>query len=327
MSYTAGQSPIPLIPEDSRLTAYPIGRQDIWDFYERARRCYWVPSEISFTEDRTHYDTKLTDGERRFVNHVLAFFAASDRIVNINILERFRNDIPILEVQYFYDFQCMMEDIHAETYSLQLEAIIPEYETRQQLLNAIQTMPVVALMTKWMFDTIESKVSFAERLIRMACVEGIFFTASFCAIYWLQNRELMPGLGHANEFIARDEALHTKFAVYLYTLCTEKLSDAVIHKVIDDAVAIAKQFAEAALPVGLSEMNSMLMSKYIECVADNLLVMAGAPVLYGSENPFGFMDQANFPTRTNFFERRPSEYSKPKVVAQNQPDTTTDLDY
>lgn len=305
-------SPIPLIPEDSRLTAYPIGRQATWNYYVKARNSFWVPSEIKFSDDRVHYLTRLNPGERLFVDHVLAFFAASDRIVNINIVERFREDIPILEVQYFYDFQLAMEDIHAETYALQLDTIVPDQADRRRLLDAINTMPVVGLMTKWMFDTIESDLPFAERLLRMACVEGIFFTATFCAIYWLQNRGLMPGMGHANELISKDEALHTEFAIHLYSLCSEKLPVTSVHKIIGDAVDIAKQFAASSLPTGLAEMNAVLMGKYIECVADNLLVMLDVPIKYGSRNPFPFMEQINFDNRTNFFERRPSEYSKQK---------------
>lgn len=308
------QSPIPLIPEDSRLTAYPIGRQSIWNYYTKARNSFWVVNEINFADDRVHYLTRLNDGERLFVDHVLAFFAASDRIVNINIVERFRQDIPILEVQYFYDFQLAMEDIHAETYALQLETIVDSQASRERLLDAINTMPIVKVMTKWMFDTIESDLPFGERLIRMACVEGIFFTAMFCAIYWLQNRGLMPGMGHANELISRDEALHTEFAIHLYSLCSEKLTTECVHKTVDDAVTIAKQFAEVSLPTGLVEMNSTLMGKYIECVADNLMVMMGVPAKYKSKNPFAFMDQLNFDNRTNFFERRPSEYSKQKTA-------------
>lgn len=305
--------PIPLIPADSRLTAYPVGRQETWEYYTKARDCYWVPKEIKFSDDRVHYLTRLTPGERRFVDHVLAFFAASDRVVNINIVERFREDIPILEVQYFYDFQLAMEDIHAETYALQLQTIIPDEASRMHLLDAINTIPVVKMMTQWMYDTIESPLPFAARLLRMACVEGIFFTATFCAIYWLQNRGLMPGLAHANELIARDEALHTKFALHLYSLCTEKLPVETIHEIFDGAVAIAKEFANSSLPTGIYEMNSALMSKYIECTADNLLTLLDVDVLYGTKNPFPFMDQINMDNRVNFFERRPSEYSKEKT--------------
>jgi len=269
----------------------------------------------------------LTPGERRFVDHILAFFAASDRIVNINIIDRFRNELPILEVQYFYDFQCSMEDIHAETYALQLQTIVPDERERQRLLDAINTMPIVAKMTKWMFDTVESELPFCQRLLRMACVEGIFFTASFCAIYWLQNRGLMPGLGHANEFIARDEALHTEFAIHLYTLCSERLSPETAHSTVAAAVAIAKQFAAESLPTGLSEMNSELMSQYIECVADNLLALADYAPLYRSKNPFGFMEQLNLANRTNFFERRPSEYSKEKIETAESEDWNSYVSY
>lgn len=304
------------IPEDKRLTTYPIGRADLWDFYKRAQRSYWIPEEVSLSNDRQQYVERLTPGQRRFVDFVLAFFATSDKIVNINLAGRFKQDVSIIEADYFYEFQLAMENIHAEMYSLQIETIIPDVKERIRLLDGIKNIPVIAKMADWMYDTISSDAPFAVRLLRMACVEGIFFSGCFCAIYWLKNQGLMPGLGHANELIARDEGLHTQFALHLFTLVNEasQPSKGEVQRIFRDAVAIAKDFICDALPDNLSEMNAASMGQYIEYVADNLLALIGHDPLFGVKNPFLFMKQLNMENRTNFFERRPSEYSKPTNV-------------
>lgn len=305
-----------ILQEDSRLTTFPIIRKSLWDYYEDASRSYWTPAELSVSTDKIHYETRLTPGEKRFVKHILAFFAASDGIVNLNIVKRFRKDVPFYEAKVFYDFQIMMENIHAHTYSMLLDEIVPSKTERELLLNAIQTMPIIKKMSDYMFDTINSKESFPVRLLRMACVEGIFFSGCFCAIYWLQNRQLMPALGHSNELIARDEGLHTVFALLLYTMILPelKLTVETVHRIFRDAVKLASEFINEALPTGLSEMNAELMLKYIECQADNLVTLIDIPPIYNSKNPFPFMEQINLINRTNFFERRVSEYAKAKIT-------------
>lgn len=314
---------IPMV--DDRLTTYPIGRPDVWKYYEAARDSYWTPAEIKFTDDRQHYIYKLDDPQRHFVKFILAFFASSDKIVNINIAKRFKEDISIPEVDYFYDAQTAIENIHAETYSLQLMTIIPDPKERDFLFDSIRTLPIITKMTKYMFDTINSKEPFATRLLRMACVEGIMFQSAFCAIYWLQSRSLMPGLAHANELIARDESLHTQFALHLYSILLpeHKITTDAIYSVFREAVGIAKEFASAALPIGLPEMNYTLLSQYIECTADNILVLLDVKPLFGNKNPFRFMDQINYTNRTNFFERRVSEYSKPHHADDDDWNSTT----
>lgn len=306
------ESPIKLIPEDSRLTTFPIARPQIWAYYQDAYKCFWTVEEISISADIFHYDTKLNPGEKHFVKHVLAFFAASDGIVNLNLVERFKKDLKILEVGYFYDFQIMMENIHAHMYSILLDAIIPNKTEKEILLNAINTMPIIQKMSQYMFKCIDSEASFPERLLRMACVEGIFFTGCFCVIYWLANRGLMPALGHSNELIARDEALHTMFAMMLYTMCTNKLPQDHVYSIFAEAVNLATEFIAEALPNGLIGMNASMMTDYIKCQADNLITLIDLPKLYGVVHDFGFMEQINLTNRTNFFERRVSEYSKTK---------------
>lgn len=320
-------SPIKLIPTDSRLTTFPISRPALWAYYKDAYKCFWTVEEISPSVDVSHYETKLSQGEKRFVKHVLAFFAASDGIVNMNLAKRFKKDIPILEAGYFYDFQIMMENVHAHTYSILLDAIIPGKAEKERLLNAIQTMPVIKKMSDYMFKCIQSDAPFAERLLRMACVEGIFFTGCFCAIYWLQNRGLMPALGHSNELIARDEALHTMFAMFIYTMLEQnfKLPCDRVYAIFREAVDLAKEFITEALPTGLSEMNANLMIPYIECQADNLITLIDFPPLYRSKHNFHFMEQINLTNRTNFFERRVSEYSKAQSADEGEFTIKTDF--
>jgi ribonucleoside-diphosphate reductase subunit M2 len=319
--------PIALLPEDSRLTTFPIARPAVFAWYQDAYKCYWTVEEISTSVDVIHYESKLTPGERHFVKYVLAFFAASDGIVNLNLAQRFKKDIPILEVGYFYDFQIMMENVHAHMYSILLDSIIPSQAEREKLFNAIKTMPIITKMSQYMFKCIDSAEPFAVRLLRMACVEGIFFTGCFCAIYWLQNRGLMPALGHSNELIARDEALHTMFAMYLYTLLEPEyqLPEATIKKIFVEAVNLAKEFIGEALPTELSEMNAGLMGSYIECQADNLVTLINLPVIYGSKHDFLFMEQQNLVNRTNFFERRVSEYAKAATADKCEFDVMMDF--
>jgi ribonucleotide reductase beta subunit family protein with ferritin-like domain len=320
---TAPGDIIPPIPGDDRLTTSPIGRPDIWAIYQRATASFWRPEEIPMSRDKEHFDHKLTEEERRFVKHVLAFFAASDGIVNENLIGCFRAEINILEVRYGYDFQVMMENIHATVYSMQLDTYITDPIEREYLLNAAKNIPVITAMTNYMKKCIASgktgDAPLGERLLRMACVEGIFFTGCFCAIYWLQNRGLMPGFGQANEFIARDEALHTEMALKLYLLIPNRLPQARITEIFTEAVDIATEFTNDALPKNLKEMNKILMAQYIKYVADNLISMINYQPIFKVENPFGFMEQINLTNRTNFFERRGAEYSR--AMAQDTKNT------
>lgn len=309
---------IKITEEDKRLTTFPIARPEIFRWYETAIKCYWTPDEIVFDDDRAHFQNKLTAGERHFVTHVLAFFAASDGIVNLNLASRFKNDIPILEVGYFYDFQIAMENIHAHTYSILLDKIIANAGERQKLLTAIRTMPVIKKMSDYMFHCIDSNEPFGARLLRMACVEGIFFQGCFCAIYWLQSRGLMPALGQSNELIARDEGLHTYFALFLYKNLTKPLGGAVVERIFREAVDLASEFIDAALPVRLPEMNADLMKEYIQCCADNLLTLIDRPVIFRAKQRFHYMDQINMKNKTMFFERKVSEYAKKSTVETDQ---------
>lgn len=309
------------ISGDRRLTFFPVCRPGLHQYYKDAQRCFWTPEEIDFSKDREHYDSRLTPGQRRFVDRVLAFFAASDKIVNMNLAKRFKDDVPIMEAECFYDLQMAMENVHAETYALQLDTIVSDPRRRDALLDALNTLPAIKSMTDWMFTCMNSNESFAKRVLRMACAEGVFFSGCFCAIYWLQNSAgLMPGLGHANELIARDEGLHTMFALFLYTMIEpdQRAAEHEVHEIFDAAVQIAKTFILDALPEPLPSMNAPMMSQYIEYVADNLLTLIDVKPLYRTKNPFIFMEQLNLENRTNFFERRVSEYSKPKSAPQEK---------
>lgn len=307
-----------ILPEDSRLTTFPIIRPELFELYQQATRCYWTVEEIPLSTDAIDYETKLTPPEQHFVKHILAFFAASDGIININILERFKADVPILEAGYFYDYQVMMENVHAHTYSLLLDTIIPSQAERDMLLNAIKTMPIITEISEFIFRCINSDASFADRVLRMACIEGILFTGCFCAIYWLASRGLMPGLSLSNELISRDEGLHARFALHLYNMIDpdHKLERTEIVTIFTEAVDLSKKFIRTALPTRLPEMNAELMTEYIQCYADNLLTLIHQEPIYNSKNPFGFMEQINLTNRTNFFERRVSEYSKTQTTEE-----------
>jgi len=319
--------PIKLIPEDSRLTTFPIARPAIFAYYQDAYKSFWTPEEISLSKDVQDFETRLTPAEKHFVERVLAFFAASDGIVNLNLVQRFKKDIPILEVGYFYDFQITIENIHAQTYSILLDTCITDPKRRVELLNAIKTIPIITKMSEYMFECINADAPFAERLLRMACVEGIFFSGCFCAIYWLTSRGLMPGLGLSNELIARDEGLHFTFALFLFELIDPEYRPAreKIQDIVREAVNIAIEFVNDALPVDLPEMNVKLMSKYVESKADDMLTMINTPIIYGSKHEFSFMDQINLTNRTNFFERRVSEYGKVNRAEKTHFEVATDF--
>ncbi|MFY8033905.1 MAG: ribonucleotide-diphosphate reductase subunit beta, partial [Flexibacteraceae bacterium] len=308
----------PLLKENpNRFVMFPIEYPDLWNFYKKAVATFWTVEEIDLANDMKDWE-RLSDGERHFVSHVLAFFAASDGIVNENLAINFINEVQVSEAKSFYGFQVMMENIHSEMYSLLIETLIKNPEEKHKLFNALETVPCVQKKGEWAIRWINSD-SFAERLIAFAAVEGIFFSGSFCSIYWLKKRGLMPGLAKSNEFISRDEGLHCDFACYLYkNYITEKLSDERILEIITDAVAIEQEFVTDALPVDLIGMNSRLMNQYIEFVADRLLVSLGVNKHYGSANPFDFMELISLQGKTNFFEQRVSDYQKAGVLSTKE---------
>jgi ribonucleoside-diphosphate reductase beta chain len=301
-----------LTEKDNRFVLFPIEHQAIWDMYKTHVQAFWVAEEIDMTQDLVHWK-KLSADEQHFIKHVLAFFAASDGIVNENLVVNFMQDVTIPEARCFYGFQVAMENIHAETYSLLIDTYIKDPEEKTSLFNAIDTLPCVQKKAKWALKWIEAAPSFAHRLVAFAAVEGIFFSGSFCSIFWLKSRGLMPGLAQSNELISRDEGLHTDFACLLYSMLVNKLTQKEIEEIICNAVEVEKEFVVDALPVSLIGMNSKLMTQYIEFVADHLLNSLGYDKVYKVENPFSFMDMISLQGKTNFFERRVSEYTRAGV--------------
>jgi ribonucleoside-diphosphate reductase beta chain len=309
----------PLLTENpNRFVLFPIVHNDIWKYYKTSEASFWTAEEIDLTPDLVDWDSKLNDNERHFIKHVLAFFAASDGIVNENLAENMVREVQYTEAKFFYGFQIMMENIHSETYSLLIDTYIKDAKEKDYLFNAIDTMPCVTKKAEWALKWI-SKGSFAERLIAFAAVEGIFFSGSFCSIFWLKKRGLMPGLTFSNELISRDEGLHCDFACLLYNEhIVNKLSVDKVRSIIMDAVEIEKEFVTDALPVNLLGMNAEEMCKYIEFVADRLLVALGAGNVYNSENPFPWMDMISIQGKTNFFEKRVGDYQKSGVMAEKE---------
>lgn len=310
----------PILKENKgRFVLFPIEHDDIWEYYKKAEASFWTAEEIDLSQDIKDW-ANLTDGERHFISHVLAFFAASDGIVNENLAENFVSEVQYTEAKFFYGFQIAIENIHSETYSLLIDTYIKDNKEKDKLFNAIDTLPFVKKKADWALRWIDEG-SFAERLIAFAAVEGIFFSGSFCSIFWLKKRGLMPGLSFSNELISRDEGLHCDFACLLYNNhVVNKLDPAVITKIIVDAVDMEKEFVTEALPVGLIGMNSELMCQYIEFVADRLLMEVGCPKQYNVENPFDFMELISLQGKTNFFEKRVGEYKKAGVTSE-QDDT------
>lgn len=302
-----------LVSNKDRFVIFPLRHPDIWEFYKKAQASFWTAEEIDLSHDLRDWE-RCTDGERHFIAHVLAFFAASDGIVNENLAENFLSMVQYPEARFFYGFQVMMENIHSETYSLLIETYVRDTAERNRLFHAIETVPCVARKAAWAMEWIDD-ASFAELLVAFAAVEGIFFSGSFCAIFWLKKRGLMPGLTFSNELISRDEGLHCDFACLLYTrhLVNRLPADRVL-RIITDAVAIEQDFVTEALPVDLIGMNARLMSQYIEFVADRLLVALGYDKHYGAGNPFDFMELLSLQGKTNFFEKRVAEYQKSGVM-------------
>lgn len=302
-----------LTPDDKRLVALPIVHDDIWKMYKKAAASIWFAEEVDLQQDSTDWE-KLNNNEKHFIKNVLAFFAASDGIVNENLCERFANEVQYYEARSFYHFQTAMEDIHSETYALLIDTYIKDPVEKNKLFNAIKTIPCVKKKADWAFKWITSSDSFAQRLLAFAIVEGIFFSGSFCSIYWLKKRGLMPGLTFSNELISRDEGMHTDFAALLYRNHIEnKLPTETVHAIFKEAVEIEKEFILESLPVSLIGMNASLMSEYIEFVADRLLKDLGYTPIFNARQPFDWMDLINLTGKTNFFEKRVSDYAKAGV--------------
>lgn len=308
-----------------RFVLFPINHQNIWQMYKKAEASFWTAEEIDLAIDLSDWEHKLNDNEKYFIKHVLAFFAASDGIVNENLAVNFMSEVQYPEARCFYGFQIMIENIHSEAYSLLIDTYIKDTAEKNHLFNAIQTVPCVAKKAEWALRWI-SKGSFSERLVAFAAVEGIFFSGSFCSIFWLKKRGLMPGLSFANELISRDEGLHCDFACLLYSELTNKLPLDDLQEIISNAVDIEREFVRNALPVRLIGMNADLMCQYIEFVADRLLLALGSPKIFHSSNPFDFMDLISIPGKTNFFERRVSEYQKSGVMTSREQSVFTITD-
>lgn len=299
----------------SRFSLFPIEHPDLWSMYKQHVASFWTADEIDLSVDIVDWTERLTDSERHFISRVLAFFAGADGIVVENLAERFCREVTVPEARCFYGFQMAMESIHQETYCLLIDTYISDPKDRDLLFSAHASVPSVERKAKWAQRYIGSRASFAERLVAFAAVEGIFFSGAFCAIFWLKKRGLMPGLTFSNELISRDEGLHCTFACQLYSKLQRKLSEAQIHGLIREAVQVEQSFICDALPVSLVGMNASLMSQYIEFVADRLLRDLGYNPLFGSKNPFDWMDMISLEGKTNFFEKRVGEYQKSGVMA------------
>ena len=305
----------PILQENkNRFVIFPIKHHDIWEFYKSMEASFWTAEEIDLSQDLNDWNNKLSDDERYFIKHILAFFAASDGIVNENLAENFVNEVQYAEAKFFYGFQIMMENIHSETYSLLIDTYVKDEAEKDELFNALEVFPAIKKKADWALKWIESD-SFAERLIAFAAVEGIFFSGAFCSIYWLKKRGLMPGLTFSNELISRDEGVHCDFAVHLHNHhLVNKVPKERIRSIIVDALNIEREFITESLPVSLIGMNAVLMTQYLEFVADRLLVELGCNREYNTSNPFDFMDMISLQGKTNFFEKKVAEYQKSGVM-------------
>ena len=315
------QEPI-LQQNKNRFVIFPIQHSDIWDWYKKQEASFWTAEEIDLHQDVVDWK-KLNDDERYFLKHILAFFAASDGIANQNLAENFVNEVQYSEAKFFYGFQIMMENIHSEMYSLLIDTLVDNDAEKDELFNAIERFPAIKKKADWALRWIESD-SFAERLIAFAAVEGIFFSGAFCSIFWMKKRGLLPGLATSNEFISRDEGLHRDFACHLHNQhLVNKVPVERISQIIEEALEIEREFITESLPVNLIGMNAKLMSEYLEFVTDHLLETLNCPKSYGTANPFDFMDMISLEGKTNFFEKRVSEYKK-AGVGESQDDHNFD---
>lgn len=315
----------------NRFVIFPLQHKDVWDYYKKHEASFWTAEEIDLYSDLRDWNEKLNDDERYFIKNVLAFFAASDGIVNENLAINFLSQVQMPEAKFFYGFQIAIENIHSETYSLLIDTYVKDDTEKARLFNAIETIPAVMKKAEWALKWI-SNGSFVERLVAFSVVEGIFFSGSFASIFWLKKRGLMPGLSFSNELISRDEGLHCDFACHLYTnYVVNKLDEKVLTKIIVDAVELEKDFVVSSIPVKLIGMNADLMCEYIEFVADRLLVSLGVKKHFNTNNPFPWMEQIAISNKTNFFEKRVAEYNKSEISnklnngASNDFDQTSDF--
>lgn len=312
-------------PGLQRLTVYPIRHPDIWRHYKQQLASFWAAEEIDFSKDREQWNTKLTEDERRFVRGILAFFAASDSVVSLNIMRNFCKEVTVLEAQIAYTYQAMMENIHAEVYSIMIDIYVTDPAERDDMFENLGSLPCVRRKVEWaqrwaLTDGADGRTaSFSRRLVAYAIVEGLFFSGAFCAIYWIKQRNLLPGLTKSNEFIARDEGQHTEFACMMYgKLRRTRLSEAEVHEIFREAVGVESDFITESIPCRLVGMNAVLMTQYIQYVADGLLGKLGYAPIYGSENPFPFMDLIGMTGRSNFFEERVSMYQRADVLNEDR---------
>ncbi|MFD2529954.1 MULTISPECIES: ribonucleotide-diphosphate reductase subunit beta [Polaribacter] len=316
-----------LQPNDNRFVIFPIQHDDLWEWYKKQQACFWTAEEIDLTADLVDWTSKLTDDERYFIKHILAFFAASDGIVNENLAENFVNEVQYSEAKFFYGFQIMMENIHSETYSLLIDTYVKDEVEKDNLFRAIEVFPAIKKKADWALKWIESD-SFAERLIAFAAVEGIFFSGAFCSIFWLKKRGLLPGLTFSNELISRDEGMHCDFAVHLHNNhMVNRVPKERISEIIVDALNIEREFITESLPVSLIGMNAKLMTQYLEFVTDRLLLEFGCDKVYDVTNPFDFMEMISLEGKTNFFEKRVSEYQKAGVKSGGTGSISFDSDF
>ncbi len=315
-----------LQPNDNRFVIFPIQHDDIWEWYKKMQACIWTAEEIDLHQDLNDWNNKLSDDERYFIKHILAFFAASDGIVNENLAENFVNEVQYSEAKFFYGFQIMMENIHSETYSLLIDTYVKDNEEKDKLFRAIEVFPAIKKKADWALKWIDSD-SFAERLIAFAAVEGIFFSGSFCSIFWLKKRGLLPGLTFSNELISRDEGMHCDFAVHLHNHhLVNKVPKERIREIIVDALNIEREFVTESLPVSLIGMNSNLMIQYLEFVTDRLLVELDCEKEYNTANPFDFTDMISLQGKTNFFEKRVGDYQKAGVMETDKENSKISFD-
>jgi len=320
--------PEPILRENpDRFVIFPIQHQELWEEYKKQQACIWTAEEIDLSADLDDWRNVLNEDEKYFVKNVLAFFAASDGIVNENLAENFVKEVQYTEARFFYGFQIMMENVHSETYSLLIDTYITDPAEKHKLFHAIDTIPAVQKKAEWALKWVSSP-HFQERLVAFAAVEGIFFSGSFCSIFWLKKRGLMPGLSFSNELISRDEGMHTDFAVLLHNkYLANKVSEERIKEIIMGALEIEKEFITESLPVRLIGMNQDLMKQYLEFVADRLMVDLGCSKVYGVENPFDFMQNISLQGKTNFFEKRVGEYQKAGVLNSSENAFDMDVDF
>lgn len=304
------------ICSDDRMKLYPIKYEDIWDMYNKAKAAFWVAEEVSLVDDITDWE-KLDEEEKHFILMVLAFFACSDFIVNENLDEEYTEKVKIPELKMFLHFQEMMEDIHTQMYQILINTLVKDNALKDRLFNATVKIPSIQKKAEWARNSIKTG-NFIYRLVVFACVEGIFFSGSFCSIFWMKKRGLMPGLTFSNELISRDEGLHCEFACLLYSMLETKLSKEAVFEIIADAVTIEKEFVSEALPVALIGMNAKLMQQYIEFVADRWLAELGYPKMFNATNPFDFMEMISLQGKTNFFEKRVGDYQKAGVMGSKE---------